>query len=179
MMKDQDPAVIALISALLVAGLTAVFAYIRYVREQEHQRRTLLNALFAELANILEHYTYAAAEFPTDATDDFELKKRLRWSKYGAVRSANDIGKMGFLDASNIKAFLQLELRIRNDAIVLDQLIENVSAATPPRLQDVKARLRYRADDAGWLLQQLIARRPALSKTLADVKKELPVLPDV
>lgn len=79
---------------LPAAAGTAIFAYFRYVREQERQRRTLLNALFAELANMFEHYTYAAADLPADASDTFELKKRLRWSKYGAVRSASDVGKM-------------------------------------------------------------------------------------
>jgi hypothetical protein len=176
---SQAPALLAFASALLIAACTALFAYIRYAREQEHQRRTLLNALFAELANILEHYTYAAAEFPTDSADVFELKKRLRWSKYGVVRSANDIGKMGFLDASSIKALLQLELRIRNDAILLDQLLEDAPSATPPRLRSVKARLEARVADAGWLLNQLVAKRSALKQALADLTRDLPVITDV
>lgn len=173
------PAAVAFASALLVAAGTAVFAYFRYVREQEHQRRTLLNALFAELANILEHYTYAAAELPTDAADVFELKKRLRWSKYCGVRSASDVGKMGFLDVSSIKALLQLELRIRNDAILLDQLIEDVSRATPSRLRGIRTRMAYRVVDAGWLLDRLVDSRPALAQTLSDLKRQLPIISDV
>lgn len=177
-MGNQAPALIAFASALLVAACTALFAYYRYVREQEHQRRTLLNALFAELANILEHYTYAAAEFPIDPGDTFELKKRLLWSKYGAVRSANDVGKMGFLDAPSIRALLQLELRIRNDAILLDLLNEDALSVTAPRLRAVKARLVLRVTDAGGLLNQLVARRPVLKQALAEAKNELPVVRD-
>lgn len=177
-MANQTSVLITLAGALLVAACTALFAYFRYVREQEHQRRTLLNALFAELANVLEHYTYAAAEFPRDAADAFELKKRLRWSKYGTLRSANDVGKMGFLEAPSIKALLQLELRIRNDAILLDQVLEDITNATPLRLRETRARLALRVADAGWLLNQLVDRRPALKTVLTDMKKELPVIPD-
>lgn len=177
-MGIQASAVIAFVSSLIVAAGAAVFAFWRYVGEQNRERQTLLNALFAELANILEHYTYAAAEFPTDETDAFELMKRLRWAKYGSVRSANDVGKMGFLDASSIKALLQLELRIRNDAIELDQLIEDVSSATPSRLRGTRARLADRVGDVGWLLNRLVDKRPALAEVLTDLKKELPFIPE-
>jgi hypothetical protein len=173
-MANLDSALLAFASALVIAALTAVFAYLRYVREQEHQRTTLLNALFAELASIFEHYTYAAFELPIDPSGAFELKKRLRWSKYGGLRSTNDVGKLGFLDASNIRALLQLELRIRNDNALLDQLLEGIPDLTSRILQDTKNRLRQRIADAGWLLKQLVDKRPELERVLADLKKELP-----
>ena len=174
-MTTLNSVLLGLASALVVALLTAIFAYARYVREQEHQRKTLLNALFAELANILEHYTYAAFELPTDTTDPFELKKRLKWSKYGPMRSANDVGKLGFLDATSVTALLQLELLMRNDNTYLDQLLENESNLTRDRLMVAQRRLSQRAADANSLLKQLVAKRPELKRALADLKKQLPI----
>lgn len=175
-MSTQYAAAWAFASALIIAACTAAFAYYRYVREQEHQRRTLLNALFGELANVLEHCTYAAVELPTDHADVFELKRRLRWSKYGQLRSVNDVGKMGFLDASSIKALLQLELRLRNDAIVLDQFLEDLPSATTERLLNMRRRLAHRVLDVHWLLKRLVDSRPELERALVDLRKELPVV---
>ena len=70
----------ALSSAVILAFITAIFAYWRYTREQQHHRNTLLNALFGELANIYEHYTYNAFELPCNVENNNELKKRLSWS---------------------------------------------------------------------------------------------------
>jgi hypothetical protein len=173
-MASLNSALLAFASALVIAALTAVFAYWRYTREQKHQRTTLLNALFAELANIFEHYTYAAFELPVDTSDTFELKKRLRWSRYGGVRSTSDVGKLGFLDAPNIKALLQLELRIRNDNVLLDQLLECIPDLTSHRLHDTRNRLRQRVSDADWLLKKLVAGRPRLERVFVNLKKELP-----
>ncbi len=61
-MTESAKALVAFASALVVALFTAIFAYVRYTREQQHQQRTLLNSLFAELGNILENNTYAAVE---------------------------------------------------------------------------------------------------------------------
>jgi hypothetical protein len=59
--------------ALIIAAAAATFAYYRYLQEQKHQRSTLLNALFSEIANIYEHYSYAAHEIPTTLEDEFEM----------------------------------------------------------------------------------------------------------
>lgn len=176
-METQYAAAIAFASALLIAAFTAMFAYVRYIREQEHQRRTLLNALFAELANILEHCAYAAAELPTDPMETSELKKRLQWSKYGSLRSASDVTRMGFLDASSIKALLQLELRLRNDGLLLDQMLKDLVEITEPNLWDMRGRLVRRVADVSWLLNQLVTKRPELKSTLKNIEKELPILP--
>lgn len=175
-MAEEDRALLALVAALIVALATAVFAYVRYVREQEHQRRTLLNALFAELANVVEHYTYAALELRVDARDGFEIRKRLKWSKYGPLRAANDIGKLGFLNASSVEALLQLELRIRNDGLLLDQLLEERTVPPREQLAEASARLRARAGDAAALLDELVASRPELLPALAAMKGRLPGL---
>ena len=88
-MTESAKALVAFASALVVALFTAIFAYVRYTREQQHQQRTLLNSLFAELGNILENNTYAAVELPIDSWDWFELKKRLKWATFGPLPSGN------------------------------------------------------------------------------------------
>jgi hypothetical protein len=128
--------------ALIIAAAAATFAYYRYLQEQKHQRSTLLNALFSEIANIYEHYSYAAHEIPTTLEDEFEIQKRLRWSSYGKISSISDIEKLGFLSALNIKALLQLGLLIRNDDMLLQQLQEKKEEITPERLKYLKTASR-------------------------------------
>ncbi len=173
-MTDSEKALVAFVSALVVALFAAIFAYGRYTREQRNQQQTLLNALFAELGNILEHYTYAASELPIDSQDQFELKKRLKWATFGPLRSVNDIGKLGFLDASNIKSLLQLELLNRNDNTYLNQLLEDEDGRTKERLVDIKGRLRARAKSAASLLEGLVAKKPELTRAMEELKGQLP-----
>jgi hypothetical protein len=81
------------------AGALAVawIGYKRYLGEQADQQETLLNALFGELANIYEHYSYAASELPTDTSDAKELRLRLNWSKYGDMQSTQTIRESPWL----------------------------------------------------------------------------------
>lgn len=162
------------LSPVGIALATAMFAYGRYIFEQEHQRKTLLNALFAELVNIREHYAYASLELPTDTTDQFQLKKRLKWSKYGSIRSTNDLGKLGFLDAGSITELLQLELRIRNDNTYIDQLLESPSDITKSRLSEIKGRLSQRRAEAFDFLRDFVSKRPELTEPLAIAEQKLP-----
>lgn len=178
-MTESDKALAAFATAVVAALLTAVFAFWRYIAEQRHQRRTLLNALFAELANIVEHYTYAQIELPHSVDDKFELKKRLKWSTFGALRSTNDIGKLGFLDATNIKSLLQLELLIRNDNSLLTQLADDETGRTPLQMKELRARLAARASSAAGLLTDLVAKKTELAPALERLKSELPSWPRV
>lgn len=171
---NSSSAIIAFVSTSIIALLTAIFAYFRYVREQEHQRSTILNALFAELANVFQHCTYASYELPVQSSDAFELEKRLRWAKHGTLRSANDISKLGFLSALNVRSLLQIELSMRNDNSYIDQLIQSGELPASERIDVVKRRLLLRADEANKLLSSLVKNRPELEAALESTKDQLP-----
>ncbi len=168
---------IALMSALVVAFFTAIFAYRRYIHEQKQQGKMILNSLFGELSNIVEHYCYAAFELPKDCSDIPEMKMRLRWSMYGKLRSTNDVTRFGFLDASDIRALLQLELRIRNDNILLEQCVEQLldppNSISEKQIDFVRNRLASRIEDAMRLLNRLFREQPQLKEVFNDMKDEI------
>lgn len=157
---------------IIAAAAAATFAYYRYLQEQKHQRSTLLNALFSEIANIYEHYSYAAHEIPTTLEDEFEIQKRLRWSSYGKISSISDIEKLGFLSALNIKALLQLGLLIRNDDMLLQQLQEKKEEITPERLKYLKGRFKDRIENSERIISELIKSYPHLHPIFENIKSQ-------
>ena len=170
--------------ALMIAVATAIFAFIRFIREQEHQRKTTLNALFAEIANIFEHCVYAANGLPLESIDLFEVKKKLRWAKHGfsksssdsALRSAGDIGRLGFLDATNIQLLIQFELKLRNDNLFIDLILEDEKNISEKNLDELNHRLISRIHQAAILLEGLVASKPELYRAFSDLKNQLPIM---
>jgi len=172
--KQIATSIYAFTSAVGLAFLTAVFAYWRYTREQKHQQDALLNALFGELANIYEHYTYASFELPLDPKDQQELKKRLKWSIYGNLRSTKDVTRFGFLNASDINSLLQLELRIRNNDLLIQQYLDDMPSVSNEQLKYMQHRLKLRMTDSYGLLERLFVKSPRLRNIFSDIKRGLP-----
>jgi hypothetical protein len=98
----------AIVVAVIAAGIAAAMAWRRYQREKKDQQDMLLNAPFGELANIYQHYCYAAAELPSDTADSKVLKKRLTWAKYGEVHATKEISEYGFLSGNDIAVLCNL-----------------------------------------------------------------------
>jgi len=170
-----EPALIGAVGALIVALVVAYIGYRRYLRERAHQQETLLNALFGELASIYEHYSYAKYEFPTNMSDARELRLRLQWSKYGKLQSTENVGQYGFLSASDIRLFLQLGLRIRNNDVLLDLLLADISAITQNDLGSAKKRMNYPIETTRDLINRLVEKRPGLRNVLIAIEKDLPI----
>ena len=161
---------------ILVTLLAAVLAYWRYTVEIGHQRDALLNALFGELGNLLEHYTYANSELPTAGSP--ELTKRLRWSAYGELYFTKDLSRYGFLDAGDIQELLQLGLRVRNtDHLCRMYLasLETPGQESPSQadLDTLKRRMRYAINSANGLLTVLVDKKPKLQQTLNSMRDQL------
>jgi len=172
--KQIATSIYAFTSAVGLAFLTAIFAYWRFTREQRHQQDTLLNTLFGELANIYEHYTYASFELPLDPKNQHELEKRLKWSIYGSLRSTKDLTRFGFLNASDINSLLQLELRIRNNDLLIRQYLNDLPSVSNEQLQYMQHRLKLRMADSDGLLERLFVKSPKLRKVFSDIKRGLP-----
>jgi hypothetical protein len=159
--------------ALIVALVVAYIGYKRYLHERAHQQETLLNALFGELANIYEHYSYAKNELPTSTSDAKELRLRLQWSKYGKLQSTENIDQYGFLSASDIRLFLQLGLRIRNNDVLLDLLLADIPAMTQDDLASANKRMDYPIETTRDLINRLVEKRPGLRNVLIVIEKDL------
>jgi hypothetical protein len=168
-------ALIGAASGVLVTFLTAWVAVRHYQREQAHHEEKLLNALFGELANILEHYAYAVNELPLSADDPHTLRMRLQWSRFGNLRSTEEIDKYGFLKAGDIRLLLQLNLRIRNTDLLLDSMVSDLSTATELGLKAIRERMRYAIATSTALLKQLVAAQPVLAEVLSEIKAQLPL----
>jgi hypothetical protein len=165
-------ALVGAAGALVVAVVVAWIGYKRYLGEQADQQETLLNALFGELANIYEHYSYAASELPTDTSDAKELRLRLNWSKYGDMQSTQKVSEYGFLSADDIRLVLQLGLRIRNNDILFELLLADFSAIENSDLSIATERMQYAIKTTHELIHALVAKRPRLQPILdaIDIK---------
>ncbi len=173
-MNQIVPALIGAASALLVTLVAAWVGYRRYLHERAHDQETLLNALFGELANIYEHYTYAAHELPTDTSDAKELRLRLQWSMYGGLQSTQQVSRYGFLNAADIRLLLQLGLRIRNSDRFLELLLADLSAVKRHDLSSATVRMRYVINTTHQLIHRLVSKRPRLQKILLEIENDLP-----
>lgn len=169
------PALIGAASALVVAVLTAFLGYFRYMREKSAKEEHFLNCLFGELTNVYQHYMFAQYEFPLVRMEQGKESVRLRFSKYGDVHWKEKLDSYGFLDASDIRLLLQLGLRIRNNDIVLDSLLER--SDFPVSENDIESfanRASYVASTAEELMNTIIEKRPALSNIKDAIERDLP-----
>ena len=170
------PALIGATSALAVACVAAWLGYKRYLQEQKHKQDALLNALFGELANMYEHYTYALYELPEVSTPPNLLKRRFLWSKYGDVRSARDVSEYGFLQAGDIRLLLQLTLRVRNTDLYLDSLLSELPRISSSSLGSLGGRMEYAIITIREVLERLVSTRPQLEEILKSLEHDLPDL---
>ena len=176
---QYGPLVAALIgfSSTVVVTLIAAWAgYKRYLRERDHQREALLNALFGELANIFEHYSYAVVELSKcTLSGSDELRIHLEWSMYGTLHSTQEISRYGFLSAADIRLLLQLGLRVRNNDQLIRILLERRLASISDD-RSLRSRMRYTLDTTRQLLDRLVKKRPKLESILIEIKKDLPAI---
>jgi len=161
---------------IIVTVLAGLIAYWRYRVEVSQRQETLLNALFGELGNILEHYTYAAYELSNTSCQ--ELEKRLRWSKYGQTHFSDDVSRYGFLTPSEIQKLLQLKLRIRNNDHLCDMYLQDLNKTNcvcdSHELETLRARMVYIMKSTSSLLISVTEKNSILRKTLHSVMADLP-----
>jgi predicted nuclease with TOPRIM domain len=166
-------------NALLIALVVAGIGYWRYRKELAEIRTVLINALFGELANLYEHYSYALNELPRSNSDIGELKKRFKWSKYGELHSTREISRLGFLSVTDIQLLLQLGLRIRNTDQLLDILSESIIAegsnsVTANDLSSVAGRMKYIIRTTQQLMRGLIKKNPDLEEIMKEIENHFP-----
>ncbi len=168
-------AIIAAFTSVAVLVLTASVSQIRFLYERRAERESLLNGLFAEMASICEHYVYVHAEFlETASWDHGTTLERLRLARYGDLLSTEDFGRYGFLNAEDVRLLLQLRLRIRNNDLILDSLLEKQQNGRPIALEAIPGRASYASATANEVMRRLAGKRRRLRDTLNALKREVP-----
>ncbi len=169
-------AVVAAATALLVTYIAAWLGYRQYRKQKTHREAGLVSALFGELANMLEHYTYAEVELPRDPADTAELKKRLLWSKFGALTCAQNFTQFGFLAARDIRLLLQINLRVRNTDTLCDHFLDQLSNTSSGDLEGLRNRMRYVVESTQELMRSVADQSEDLEGIYSEVRKDMPGL---
>lgn len=163
---------LAALGPIVVVLLTGALAYWQYRRQSNDQRETTVRAVFGDLANAFEHYTYSRYEVPR-SKDLEELLIRLRWSQFGEVKSAKGIEKLGNLRAGEIRLLLQLVLRIRNTDQMLDHFLSQERPLTSGELDMTRERMTYCLRTAFQVMHSIALDRPELRVAADQLKKQL------
>ena len=154
----------ALIAASVILGI--------FTWQRMKDKRTLQNALFAELRHIRQHYRYAGPELPARGTCVYfaahssrnpELKKRLKWSKLGELITVKDLSRYAILGPAEMQLLLQISLRIRNTDLLIDMLLASPSTITDEDLDEVRDRMEYGRESANKLIAYMERQNSRLS----------------
>jgi hypothetical protein len=132
---------------------------------------TRFSANLPAFTSIILMRNHAKYEFPINTSDAKELRLRLQWSKYGKLQSTENVDQYGFLSASDIRLFLQLGLRIRNNDVLLDLLLADIPAVTQNDLASAKKRMNYPIETTRDLINRLVEKRPGLRNLLIAMRK--------
>ncbi len=128
---------------LLAVALAAWFAFKKYLKENIDKKELMVNAVFGDLANIVEHYTYAKNEIALAMISEREKKIRLKFSKFGTLKSLEKIDQLGNLSTHQIRLILQLNLRIRNTDLLLDYFSESQTLLNETEIEQIKTRMHF------------------------------------
>ena len=129
--------------ATLLAGLIAAAVTLgTFIWQRRKDKKTLRNALFAELRHIRQHYGYAGPELRRDCKTP-KLTKRLKWAKLGEVITVKDLSRYAILGAGEMQQLLQISLRVRNTDLLIDMLLGNVATIADEDVDEVCERMDY------------------------------------
>lgn len=165
------------ISLYLPIGITllgAWLAYRRYLKERSDNRDLIVNAIFGDLANLVEHYTYASNELDLALGSTEEKNTRIRMSQFGTLRSIDKIELLGNLSTTQIRELLQINLRVRNTDQILEDLLK-IDKLTSSELERVKVRMSYCISSSAELLESIAKSRSDLKTEYESLRKRFPV----
>jgi hypothetical protein len=136
-----------------------------------------LNALFGELANLYEHYSYVSAELPAPGAPESVLQQRFQMSRYGALRTLEDVTRFGFLAPNDVRLVMQLGLRVRNADELLNMLLSRLGSITAQDITSVRLRANYIVSTVTALMDRLMEGRPRLAKVAEAIRRDVPSSP--
>lgn len=149
------------IAAIIAAVIAVLLAYYQLRRQAEERKQAASAALFAELSHIESHYAISANEV-RHSTPPHPIRRRLVWSKFGAVASSANLKENAILGAQQMAEVLQLSLVIRNTDAYLDELLANSSEPTKNELNMVADRMDGVAAHAKSLSKYIHSKAPKL-----------------
>jgi hypothetical protein len=160
-MSETIHSYVKLFLPLGITLLGAWLAYKRYLKDKEDKKDLIINAVFGDLANLIEHYSYAKNELFLILKSPQEQITRIRMSQFGVLRSIEKIELLGNLNSSQIRALLQINLRVRNTDQLLQDMLK-IDKITANDLERIQNRMSYCAKSANILLKTMIEKRKDL-----------------
>jgi uncharacterized protein YneF (UPF0154 family) len=149
--------------------LTAWFALKKYQKELNDKREVIVNAVFGDLANVIEHYTYAKNEIILLLSSENEKVIRLKFSQFGALKSVEKVQELGNLTPKQIRLLLQINLRIRNTDLLLESLL-NISL-TKKEVEQLNQRMNYCINTASEIIGDIVSTRKKLRNEWKEIQR--------
>lgn len=167
--------IVSYIKAILplsVVFIGAWFAFKRYLKEKKDEKELIVNAVFGDLTNVIQHYVYAERELHLLLKSESEKMIRLRFSQFGKMMSIENLNQLGNLSAMEIREILQLNLRIRNTDLILEDLQKN-DKISDFDIQRLKMRMELCKNTANSLIESITMNRKELKQDFAIIKRRL------
>jgi hypothetical protein len=169
---------------LLAASVVApiVYAVIQTVLSEWIKRqivsnaenRAALDALMGELLDIAEHYYYVEIE-TIDPSDGLQRAKLLM-KKYGSLRYiAGDSAKYSFLPVGTLTFLMQLEKRVRNTDLVIEELLADKASGKDQLAissKYLKKRAEYVQSCANHVIDYLMKNSCSTQRLYAQIVQE-------
>lgn len=161
-----------ILATLIAVILAAWFVYKKYLKENNDKKELIVNAVFGDLTNVIEHYTYARNEIHLVLLSEQEKNIRLRYSQFGSLRSIEKIDQLGNLSSLQIRLILQLDLRIRNTDLLLNDLLNN-NNLTNTDIERLKNRMDYCIFTANEIVDSIVINRSELREDRETIREKI------
>lgn len=138
-----------------------------------------LKVLFGELLHILSHYKFSNIPLSLvdgDDRDVFEIKKRMKFSKYGEFKAVENVESFSFLSPVHVRNIYQLSLRIRNTEILIDDYLNSehldrdlVSSHEEIHfIREIDSRMKFIYESANMILDYIAEQHPKYKTLIED-----------
>ena len=174
-MMDHETLItyIKIVFPVLLVLLGGWLAIRKYLKEKNDKKELLVNVVFGDLTNILEHYIYAKNEIYLLQESEQEKTIRLRFSQFGKMVSLEKLDGLGNLSTNEIRELLQLNLRIRNTDLILQDMLDTNKKILDSDIARLKSRMSYCAKTALNLLESISKQRKELKNDFKIIKTRL------
>lgn len=170
------------IGAVIAAMMNIAANYVEKQRTVKLHREESLKILFGELLHIFSHYKFSSIPMSIVDSDDrdvFEIKKRIRFSKYGNFQAIENVESFSFLSSVHVRNLYQLSLRIRNTDILIDDYLssghlnnKDVSSTEEIHfIREIDSRMDFISDTAELILTYISDLYPEYKKFIEETRK--------
>ena len=159
-----------LIIPVFLVILGAWLALRKYSKEKNDKKELIVNVVYGDLANIWKHYYFSKNELHLLLVSDEEKLIRLRFFQFGQMLSLEKLDQLGNLSAYEIRELLQLNLRIRNTDLILQDMFDGDTKINKPEIHRLKSRMELCSYSAYNLMASISKYRNELKKDFIQLE---------